>query len=126
MDGVRRILEVVKNCERYAVGAAGEALCAEAVDVVLKALDVVLKVLDVVLKVPDVVRMLEVVNGVRCVQWVMYKGLELRTLRAVSCASCSGGREGRAACAVLRVHGRCLMYAGGCTLYARDAGRYAQ
>src|SRR6266480_7016952 len=66
---------------------------------------------------------------------VMCYVLELRTLRAVSAGSCApfaGGREGRAACAVdavmccaLLVHVTYVMYAGGCTLCARDAGRYA-
>jgi len=58
----------------------------------------------------------------------------LGAVRAGSCAPCTGGREGRAACAVgavmccvLLVNGMCVTYvmeAGGCTLCARDAGGY--
>src|SRR5947208_11779127 len=58
---------------------------------------------------------------------VMRYAMELHVLRAVSagsCASCAGGREGRPACAVGVV--MCwVMYAGGCALCARDAGRHA-
>ena len=48
---MRCVLEAVENCALYAVGTAGDALCAEVLEVMLY--------------------MLEVVNGVRRVQWVL-------------------------------------------------------
>ena len=35
-EGVRRILEAVENCALHAVGTAGDTLCAEVLEVVLK------------------------------------------------------------------------------------------
>ena len=47
LEGVRRMLEAVENCALYAVGTAGDALCAEVVEVVRKMVEVVLKVAEV-------------------------------------------------------------------------------
>ncbi len=41
LESVRRILEALQNCALHATGAAGDALCAEALDVVLHVLEVV-------------------------------------------------------------------------------------
>ena len=55
LEGVRRVLEAVENCAQYAVGTAGDALCAEVVEIVLKVVEVALNVAEVVLKVVEVV-----------------------------------------------------------------------
>ena len=45
LEGVRRMLEAVENCALYAVGTAGNALCAEVLQVVFSVLEVLKRAL---------------------------------------------------------------------------------
>ena len=65
LEGVRRELEDVENCALYAVGTAGDTLCTEVVEVVLKVAEVVLKA-EVVLIRCVLLCMLESVEGELC------------------------------------------------------------
>ena len=57
---------------------------------------------------------------------VMRYVLEFRALRAGSAGRQEGRGVGAVMCCVLLVHRRCVMYAGGCALCARDAGGNAR